>query len=251
VEQAGAATANTLGVGGMKAGIGKAAEYGGRALDSPGVEAFGKGMQMSPGQARAAQSAYQDATKQMAQSAVDKELGTGMPAPAAEADAVSQAGAAQSAADLEATQVGATTAADAETALASSQAAEAAAAAEAATTAGTAAATEGGLAATGAGLGAAAAVGTAVPVIGAGLALYGIGNAAGWWADGGEVTPGSNGAGGGEVDGPGGPKDDEVMAALSDGEFVMPVGAVKFYGIDRLEKMRQKGLAHEKQLGIR
>jgi hypothetical protein len=41
------------------------------------------------------------------------------------------------------------------------------------------------------------------------------------------------------------------MAALSDGEFVMPVGAVKFYGIDRLEKMRQKGLAHEKQLGIR
>ena len=54
----------------------------------------------------------------------------------------------------------------------------------------------------------------------------------------------------GEVDGPGGPKDDEVMAALSDGEFVMPVGAVKYYGIKHLENMRQKGLAHEKQLGI-
>ena len=289
-EQAGAAATSPLGMQGMRQGIGKAAEYGGKAFGSPGTEAFGKGMQMSPGQARAAQSAYQDATKQMAQSAVDKELGTGMPAPAAEADAVSQAGAAQSAADLEATQVGATTAADAETALASSQAAEAAAAAEAATTAGTAAATEGGLAATGAGLGAAAAVGTAVPVIGAGLALYGIGNAAGWWADGGAVQPGGGspppGSGSdrwkwsdpawginqmahknnwwadggdvtpgsqqqtGEVDGPGGPKDDEVMAALSDGEFVMPVGAVKYYGIKHLENMRQKGLAHEKQLGI-
>ena len=89
-----------------------------------------------------------------------------------------------------------------------------------------------------------------VPVLPAGLSLYGIGNAAGWWADGGEITPGTHGARGGEVDGPGGPKDDEVLAALSDGEFVMPVGAVKYFGIDRLEKMRQKGLAHEKQMGI-
>jgi hypothetical protein len=43
----------------------------------------------------------------------------------------------------------------------------------------------------------------------------------GWWADGGGVTPGSSGQTG-EVDGPGGPKDDEILAALSD-EFVMPV----------------------------
>jgi len=163
-----------------------------------------------------------------------------------------QVGAAQDLAAQTAAQTGATTAADAETALAATQAAEAAAAADAAaaTTAGTAAVTEGGLAASGAGLAAAGTLGAAVPVLGAGLALYGIGNAAGWWADGGQVTPGSHGAKGGEVDGPGGPKDDEVMAALSDGEFVMPVGAVKFFGIDRLEKMRQKGLEHEKSLGI-
>jgi hypothetical protein len=37
---------------------------------------------------------------------------------------------------------------------------------------------------------------------------------------------------------------------LSDGEFVMPVGAVKKFGLDRLEKMRQAGLEFEKTLGI-
>jgi hypothetical protein len=55
---------------------------------------------------------------------------------------------------------------------------------------------------------------------------------------------------GGQVDGPGGPKDDLIPAMLSDGEFVMPVGAVKRFGLDKLEKMRQAGLEYEKQLGI-
>lgn len=47
-------------------------------------------------------------------------------------------------------------------------------------------------------------------------------------------------ADGGEVDGPGGPKDDMVPAMLSDGEFIMPAEAVKFFGLDRLHKMTQK-----------
>ncbi len=55
---------------------------------------------------------------------------------------------------------------------------------------------------------------------------------------------------GGKVSGPGGPKDDMVPAYLSPGEFVLPVGAVKKYGLDRLEKMRQEGLEFEKQRGI-
>lgn len=69
-------------------------------------------------------------------------------------------------------------------------------------------------------------------------------------ANGGQVTPFSRGAKGGEVDGPGGPKDDQVPAMLSDGEFVLPVGTVKKYGLAKLEKMRQEGLEFERQLGI-
>ena len=55
---------------------------------------------------------------------------------------------------------------------------------------------------------------------------------------------------GGKVSGPGGPKDDKVMARLSPGEFVLPVGAVRKFGLDRLEKMRQAGLEFERQQGI-
>jgi hypothetical protein len=95
------------------------------------------------------------------------------------------------------------------------------------------------------------AISAAMPWVGAGLAAYGLGQTLGWWADGGKVTPGSNGAKGGEVDGPGGPKDDLIPAMLSDGEFVLPVGTVKKYGLAKLEKMRQEGLAFEKELGIR
>lgn len=131
-------------------------------------------------------------------------------------------------------------------------AAETAAAAEGAATAATAA--EGATAAAplaeaAAGLEAGAALGAAMPWVGGALALYGIGSEMGWFADGGEVGPGSAGATG-EVDGPGGPKDDLIPAYLSDGEFVMPIGTVKKYGIAKLEKMRQEGLEFEKQLGI-
>lgn len=119
--------------------------------------------------------------------------------------------------------------------------------AAAAETAGTALAAEAGAGMAGL---AGATLGTAIPVIGAGLAVYGIGSELGWWADGGRVTPGTHGARGGEVDGPGGPKDDMIPAMLSDGEFVLPVGTVKKYGLAKLEKMRQEGLEFEKQLGI-
>lgn len=74
-------------------------------------------------------------------------------------------------------------------------------------------------------------------------------------ADGGHIHPMSNhprnGIHGGAVHGKGGPKDDLIPAMLSNGEFVMPVGTVKKYGLDKLEKMRQDGLAFEKHLGIR
>lgn len=65
-----------------------------------------------------------------------------------------------------------------------------------------------------------------------------------------KVRPGSTTRGGGKVSGPGGPKDDRVPALLSDGEFVLPVGTVRKFGLDKLEKMRQDGLQFEKQLGI-
>ena len=55
---------------------------------------------------------------------------------------------------------------------------------------------------------------------------------------------------GGDVNGPGGPKEDAIPAWLSDGEFVLPVGAVKLLGIDTLEKIRQAGLQYEQQMGI-
>lgn len=96
-------------------------------------------------------------------------------------------------------------------------------------------------------LGSGAALGTAMPWLGAAMLA---GSALGLFKDGGKVTPGSTSRRGGEVDGPGGPKDDRVPALLSDGEFVMPIGAVKKFGLDRLEKMRQAGLEFEKQLGI-
>jgi hypothetical protein len=213
------------------------------------MESFGQGLNMSPAQLKAAQQFNQAVDKAMGVPDYSAASHAATPAETDSALASAQAGAGQQAAELEASQVGAATAADAETALASSTAAETAAAADAAT----AAAATGGLEAAGAGLGAAgagaAALGTAVPVLGAGLAVYGLGSQMGWWADGGEVNPGSRGQTG-EVDGPGGPKDDEVLAALSDGEYVMPKGVVNYFGIKHLENMRKKGLEYEKQMGI-
>lgn len=98
------------------------------------------------------------------------------------------------------------------------------------------------------------AAGAALPWIGGGLM---VGQALGLFADGGPVGIGRRASGGvamnprgGPVSGPGGPKDDKVPSMLSPGEFVLPVGAVRKYGLDRLEKMRQAGLEFEKERGI-
>lgn len=114
-------------------------------------------------------------------------------------------------------------------------------------------------AAMGAGSAIGSALSAAMPWVGGALL---IGSALDLFADGGEVKAhtidGQQGADGvadsdtgGAVEGPGGPKEDKVLARLSPGEFVMPVATVKMYGLERLEKMRQLGLRHEKQLGIR
>lgn len=136
------------------------------------------------------------------------------------------------------------------------EAAGAALGAEAAGAAGAGAAGAGTAAAGAGATAAASAIGTAVPVLGAIMAL---GGALGL-KDGGSVP--RNGIGGrhmqgkaanpngGKVSGRGGPKDDMVPAYLSPGEFVMPVGAVQKFGLDRLEKMRQAGLEFERQQGI-
>lgn len=104
-----------------------------------------------------------------------------------------------------------------------------------------------------------AALGTAIPIVGLGMLAAGLLSR----KDGGAVPQGKAGIGrkqvagraqnpkGGKVSGPGGPKDDMVMARLSPGEFVLPVGAVQKFGIDRLEKMRQAGLEFERQRNIR
>lgn len=118
-------------------------------------------------------------------------------------------------------------------------------------TAGLAGAEAAGAGAAGAGL---ATVGAALPWVGLALAA---GSALDLFADGGQVGIGRPQGGGpaanpkgGKVSGPGGPKDDMVPAYLSPGEFVLPVGAVRKFGLDRLEKMRQAGLEFEKQQGI-
>lgn len=108
--------------------------------------------------------------------------------------------------------------------------------------------------------GASAALGAAVPILGLGMLAAGLFGR----KDGGPIPRAASRPGigrkqvagkaqnskGGKVSGPGGPKDDMVMARLSPGEYVLPVGAVKKYGLDRLEKMRQEGLAFERQRNI-
>ena len=163
-----------------------------------------------------------------------------------------------------ATEAGTAAAAGAEAAGTAAAGAEAAGAAAAgAEAAGAAAAGAEAAGATASAMGAGSAIGgalsAAMPWIGGAML---IGSMLDLFADGGEVKShkigGQQGADGvaesdtgGKVDGPGGPKEDKVLARLSPGEFVMPVATVKMYGLDRLEKMRALGLRHEKQLGIR
>jgi hypothetical protein len=54
--------------------------------------------------------------------------------------------------------------------------------------------------------------------------------------DGGYVTHGSKAAGGGQVVGMGGPRDDMIRADLSNGEFVIPAHAVRDKGVDHFQK---------------
>jgi hypothetical protein len=56
---------------------------------------------------------------------------------------------------------------------------------------------------------------------------------------------------GGEVEGPGGPRDDRVPAMLSAGEFVLNEGAVKHFGLARLSKMNEVGLKNQRARGLR
>lgn len=62
-------------------------------------------------------------------------------------------------------------------------------------------------------------------------------------ADGGHVGDGS-------VNGPGGPRDDMVPAMLSKGEFVLNEGAVKHFGLAKLNKMNEVGLQNQEARGL-
>ena len=107
----------------------------------------------------------------------------------------------------------------------------------------------------GAGASIASTIGAAMPWVGGAML---IGSALGLFRDGGnvggikdaKVVDAVDGRKGGYADGPGGPKDDAIPAMLSNGEFVMPAGSVQLYGIEQLEKMRARGLRHEKKMGI-
>jgi len=55
---------------------------------------------------------------------------------------------------------------------------------------------------------------------------------------------------GGVVRGPGGPRDDAVPAMLSRNEFVFNEGAVRHFGIDKLNKMNAIGLQNQAQRGL-
>lgn len=58
-------------------------------------------------------------------------------------------------------------------------------------------------------------------------------------------------ADGGKVEGPGGPRDDQVPAMLSAGEFVLNEGAVKHFGLAKLTKMNEVGLKNQQARGLR
>lgn len=213
-----AQTAQAAGGGSMAHGIGSGIKGVGDMVGSEQMSAFGSGMENAPG------------LKETASNLVDKALGNTPPV--------------ANTAGLD--QLAATTGEEAATVAAESAATDTAAA-EAATLAAAETGTE--VAATAGAEAAGMSVGAAIPGINVAVGAYGIGKLAGWWADGGNVTPGAEGQTG-DVSGPGGPKDDLIPAMLSNGEFVMPVGVVKMLGLKRLEKMRQDGLAFEKQLGM-
>jgi len=71
---------------------------------------------------------------------------------------------------------------------------------------------------------------------------YGNQDIGGFLADGGEVN--------GVVHGPGGPRDDLVPVNLSNNEFVLNEGAVKHFGLAKLNKMNEIGLQNQASRGL-
>jgi hypothetical protein len=65
------------------------------------------------------------------------------------------------------------------------------------------------------------------------------------FADGGPVFDDT-----GAVNGLGGPRDDMIDAKLSDGEFVLNEGAVKHFGLAKLNKMNEVGLKNQQSRGL-
>ena len=71
---------------------------------------------------------------------------------------------------------------------------------------------------------------------------YGNQDIGGFLADGGEVN--------GVVRGPGGPRDDLIPVNLSNNEFVLNEGAVKHFGLAKLNKMNEIGLQNQASRGL-
>lgn len=82
-----------------------------------------------------------------------------------------------------------------------------------------------------------ASISTAVPWVAAAAA---VGSMLGLFADGGEVR--KDMSPGGEVDGPGGPREDKVPIWASDGEYVINAKAVQAVGKENLDKINAIGL---------
>jgi hypothetical protein len=80
-----------------------------------------------------------------------------------------------------------------------------------------------------------AALGAAMPYLGAAMLA---GSALGLFRDGGVVNQQPY-MQGGEIDGPGGPKDDLIATEIPEGAFVMPIGVVRKLGRKALEKMNE------------
>lgn len=57
-------------------------------------------------------------------------------------------------------------------------------------------------------------------------------------------------ADGGIIEGSGGPRDDKIPAMLSDGEYVLNEGAVKHFGLAKLNKMNEIGLKNQERRGL-
>lgn len=58
-------------------------------------------------------------------------------------------------------------------------------------------------------------------------------------------------ADGGAIRGPGGPRDDMIDIKVSDGEFVLNEGAVRHFGLAKLNKMNEVGLENQERRGLR